>query len=191
MLLQPMLQILGLWFFMAVVLRVRSSNHVPFTDYFLIGMVCWLMIAEVLQRNLTVLVEFAPLYQRSVFPMPLLPLVPLFLTGGIYSAVLIALAGILEGWRGAGAAAGFAPFLLTLLMYLTPVMYMPDLVPESVRPWLQINPLADLMALLHAAVQGLPWSLGNFVRPVLIGMLLWPFTWGLYRRAEPHMREAL
>lgn len=219
MLAQPALQILGLWFFLDVVLRVRSPTQVPFTEYFLLGMVAWLMIAEVLQRNLMVLVEFAPLYQRAVFPLPLLPLVPLLLTGMIYGTVLTILGGAFGGWRGAVSAAGFAaflivlliplsylfaviglfvresrqvvPFALTLMMYLTPIMYMPDLLPAAVHPWLVLNPLADLMALLHAAVQHMPWTAGNLWRPLLLGSLLWPLAWAVFRRTEPHMREAL
>ncbi len=219
MLVQPALQILGLWFFLDVVLRVRSPTQVPFTHYFLIGMVAWLLIAEILQRNLVVLVEFAPLYQRAVFPLPLLPLLPLLMTGAIYGGVLFVVSGLLEGWKGGLAAAAFVayllvllvplsyamsvlglfvkearqvvPFALTLLMYLTPVMYMPDLLPEAFRPWLVLNPLADVMALLHAAVQGMPWSAGNFWRPTLLALGLWPLAWALFRRTEPHMREAL
>jgi len=76
-------------------------------------------------------------------------------------------------------------------MYLTPILYMPELLPEGLRPWLVLNPLADLMALLHALVQHTPWEAGNFWRPALLSAVLWPVAWRLFRRAEPHMREAL
>ena len=77
MVVQPALQIVGLWFFLDVVLKVRSPGRVPFVNYFLVGMIGWMMMSEILQRNLTVLVEFGPLYQRTIFPLPLLPLLPL------------------------------------------------------------------------------------------------------------------
>jgi lipopolysaccharide transport system permease protein len=219
LLVQPVLQLLGLWFFLTVVLRVRSPAQVPFTDYFLIGMVAWMLISEVLIRNLTVLVEFAPLYQRALFPLPVLPLLPLLMTGLIYGSVLVTLGGALGGWRGAVGSVVFlvllmgflvpfsyalatfglfvrearqvVPFVLTLLMYLTPVMYMPEMVPQPLREWLLINPLADIMALIHALVQGMPCTPGNFWRPFGLSLLLWPIAWAVFRRSESHMREAL
>jgi len=219
MLVQPALQVLGLWFFLHVVLKVRSPGLVSFVDYFLVGMIAWMMINEILQRNLTVLVEFGSLYQRTIFPLPLLPLLPILVSGAIYGSVFIAVSALLGG-AAAGMKAGLAagavllwllpfsyllavlglfvrearqviPFLLTLLMYLTPIMYMPELLPESFKPWMALNPVADVMALVHAAVQGSAWSWGNAIRPLLLWLFLLPACWMLFRRAEPHMREAL
>lgn len=219
MVVQPTLQVLGLWFFLDVVLKVRSPGQVPFVDYFLVGMICWMMINEILQRNLTVLVEFGPLFQRTIFPLALLPLLPILVSGAIYGTVFAVVAGVLGG-----AAAGLKalvtaaaillwlmpfsyllavlglfvrearqviPFALTLLMYLTPILYMPELLPESFRAWMAINPLADVMALIHGAVQDGSWTLGNVLRPLLLWAILLPLCWMLFRRTEPHMREAL
>jgi lipopolysaccharide transport system permease protein len=216
---QPALQIIGLWFFLHVVLRVRSPTHVPFTEYFLLGMVAWLLISEVLVRSLTIMVEFGPIYQRSIFPLPLLPLLPVLLSGSVYGAVLVVLGGLFGGWVGAVGASGFliglglmliplsylvaviglfvrearqvVPFVLTLLMYLTPVMYMPELMPPGLRDWLVLNPLADVMAVLHALVQEMPMEAGSAWRLIGLTAALWPLAWTLFRRTEPHMREAL
>lgn len=216
---QPALQIIGLWFFLHVVLRVRSPTHVPFTEYFLLGMVAWLFISEVLVRSLTIMVEFGPIYQRSIFPLPLLPLLPVLLSGSVYGAVLVVLGGLFGGWAGAFGASAFliglslmliplcylvavfglfvrearqvVPFVLTLLMYLTPVMYMPELMPPGLRDWLVLNPLADVMAVLHALVQEMPMEAGSAWRLIGLTAALWPFAWALFRRTEPHMREAL
>jgi lipopolysaccharide transport system permease protein len=216
---QPALQIIGLWFFLHVVLRVRSPTHVPFTEYFLLGMVAWLLISEVLVRSLTIMVEFGPIYQRSIFPLPLLPLLPVLLSGSVYGAVLVVLGGLFGGWAGAVGASGFliglglmliplsylvaviglfvrearqvVPFVLTLLMYLTPVMYMPELMPPGLRDWLVLNPLADVMAVLHALVQEMPVEAGSAWRLIGLTAALWPLAWALFRRTEPHMREAL
>jgi lipopolysaccharide transport system permease protein len=219
MVVQPALQILGLWFFLDIVLKVRSPGQVPFMHYFLVGMICWMMISEILQRNLMVLVEFGALYQRTLFPLPLLPLLPILVTGAIYGTVFMVISALLGGVV-AGLKAGLVaaaillwlmpfsylfavlglfvrearqvvPFALTLLMYLTPILYMPELLPESFLPWMAINPLADIMALIHAAVQGGSWTWGNAIRPVLLWAFLLPLCWMLFKRTEPHMREAL
>lgn len=216
---QPALQIVGLWFFLDIVLKVRSPGRIPFINYFLIGMIAWMMIGEILQRNLLVLVEFGSLYQRTIFPLALLPLLPLMVSGTIYGTVLVVVAGLLEGAAAALGAAmatllllvwlvplGYflavlglfirearlvVPFALTLLMYLTPILYMPEQLPQALRAWSVLNPLADLMALLHALVQEGSWTLGNLLRPLALWLVLTPFGWWLFKRTEPHMREAL
>lgn len=219
MLVQPALQIFGMWFLMAVVLKVRSPGQVPYLNYFLIGIIAWTMINEILQRSLTVMVEFGPLFQRTVFPLPLLPLLPILVSGVIYGSVLTGVAALLEGWVGAiGALASIigvliwlvpiaylfavlglfvretrqvVPFALTLLLYITPILYMPEQLPAMAREWTALNPLADIMVLLHAAAQGLPWTIGNAIRPISIWLLATPLGWLLFKRTEIHMREAL
>ena len=219
MVVQPALQILGLWFFLDIVLRVRSAGSVSFVNYFLVGMIAWTMISEILQRNLTVMVEFGPLYQRTIFPLPLLPLLPMLVSGAIYGTVLVAVSALLEGPLAGLAAAictiivliwliplGYllavlglfirearqvVPFALTLILYLTPILYMPDQLPPALRSWSALNPLADVMVLLHAAVQGQSWTWGNLSRPLMLWLLLMPTAWTLFKRTELHMREAL
>lgn len=216
---QPALQILGLWFFLDIVIKVRSTSHVPFMEYFLIGMLAWMMISEILSRNLMVMQEFSTLYQRTVFPLPLLPLLPLAVSTVTYGIVLVVVSILLHGPLAGLKAllAVFAlsiwlipfsnliavlglfikelrqvvPFSLTLLMYLTPIMYMPDLLPKTIQPWMVLNPIADVMALLHALIQGTDWTVGNVLRPLLLWAFLLPSAWLLFRRTEPHMREAL
>ena len=219
MVVQPALQIVALWFFLDIVLKIRSPGRVSFVNYFLIGMICWSMISEILQRNLTVMVEFGSLYQRTIFPLPLLPLLPSLVSGAIYGSVIVAVAGLIEG---PGAAFGalvatlllvvwlipfgyflavlglfvrearqVVPFALTLLLYLTPILYMPEQLPMVLQEWSALNPLADAMVLLHAVVQGQAWTLGNLLRPLVLWAVLTPVAWMLFKRTEMHMREAL
>ncbi len=216
---QPALQMLAFWFLLDFVLKVRFPGQVPFLNYFLIGMVPWVLIAEVLGRSMTVLNEFSPLYRRSVFPLSILPVIPLLLAALIYGTVFTITAAALEGPLPALLAVGVVavllvwllpfcyllaviglfvkdiaqvfPFVLTMAMYLTPILYMPEMLPEQFRAFLVLNPFADVMALIHATLQGQPFTTGQWVRPLLLwGMLLAP-AWVLFRRTEPHMREAL
>lgn len=220
MVLQPALQVAALWFLLDVVLKVRFPNlEGGFVAYFLIGMIAWMLLSEIMQRSLGVMSEYASLYQRSTFPVALLPLVPWLVTGGIYGLILIMVALLIGGWQSALGAlilvillmiwvlpfcyllAVFglfirdtrqvAPFVLNMLMYLTPILYTPDAIPESLSWWLLINPFAHLMALNHALIQGHPWEWSNLWIPfVFWGMVLIPAR-RLFLRAEPHMREAL
>jgi len=219
LLLQPALQIVGFWFLLDVVLKVKFPGRVVFVDYFLIGMLAWLFIAEVLSRSLTILVEFAGLYRRAVFPIIILPLLPLLFSNILYSVVIALTAGILHGISSVPAAilsiffigiwliplcylfsiiglflkdvGQIFPFLITITMYLTPILYMPELMPEAMRWILIINPVADLIALVHAGIQDLPWTLGNLLFPFILWLILLGPAWVLFRRAEPHIREML
>lgn len=216
---QPGLQILGFWFLLDVVLKVKFPHRVPFVDYFLIGMLPWLFIAEILSRSLNVLTEFSGIYQRSIFPIPILPLLPILLSSMLYSVIMALVAGLLHGIAVVPIAIGliflialwlipfcyllaviglflkdiaqFFPFLITVTLYLTPILYMPQLMPEPLQWILWINPVADWMALIHAAIQGLDWHWGNVFRPVLLWLILIGPAWVLFLRAESSMREML
>ncbi len=216
---QPALQVAALWFLLDFVLHVKFPGQVPFLDYFLTGMVPWLLIAEVLNRNLSVLSEFGALYQRTAFPLKILPLLPLLLPSVIYGAIYFAVTGLLVGPIAAVLTVPltfgillwlspfcyllsvlglfvkdvrqFFPFLLTMMMYVTPILYMPAMLPDTLRPWLVVNPFADLMAIGHGVLQGMPVSSGNWVRPLSLWLVSLAPAWVLYRRAEPHMRELL
>lgn len=216
---QPALNAAAMWFLLDVVLAVRFPGQVPFLNYFLIGMLPWLMANEILQRSLHVLSEYGALFQRSIFPVKLLPLLPVVVSGTTYGIIYAVLVGMLEGpIAGAKAfviliflmiwlvpvcyllsivgllikdARQFIPFVLTLVMYVTPILYLPQALPIQMRDFLFLNPFADMMALIHAVVQGMPWEMGNVLRPLGLWLLLLAPSTVLFRRAEPHMREAL
>jgi lipopolysaccharide transport system permease protein len=215
---QPALQVLAFWFLFDFVLKVRMPGRVPFLEYFLMGMLPWFLISSVIQRNLMVLTEFSALYQRSVFPIRLLPLVPMLMAGLTYGVILPILAGFMIGWPAAVLALFIVvglmiwllpicylvailglfvrdarqviPFLLMMTLFLTPILYMPQQL-GAIQPWLVLNPFADLMAVIHGVLQGMPVTVGNFVRPLALWLILLAPAWALFRRTEPHMREEL
>ena len=216
---QPALQVLAFWFLLAVVLQVRMPGQLDFIDYFLMGMLPWFFISGAIQRNVMVLTEFSALYQRSVFPIKLLPLVPLLFITLIYALIWPLVTGILLGWHAAfwalvlvgliafwlvpvsyllallglfvRDARQVIPFILTMVMFLTPILYVPQQLPESVRGLLVLNPFADIMAIVHFFLQDLPITVGNIVRPFVFWFFLLGPAWTLFNRAEPHMREEL
>ncbi|MEW6446143.1 MAG: ABC transporter permease [Pseudomonadota bacterium] len=220
MLLQPALQVAALWFLLDVVLNIRFPGlDGGFVAYFLLGMVPWLMLNEIMQRSLTVMTDYASLYQRANFPMPLLPLVPWMVSGAIYGATIIVVALLLAGWQALPGAlilvAGLlvwllpfcyllaviglfvrdlqqlAPFILTMFMYMTPILYVPQAFPKEFAWWLDVNPFAHLMVLDHALIQGHDWTWLNLSVPVLLWLLALLPARRLFLKAAPHMREAL
>lgn len=217
--LQPALQVFAFWFLLGAVLRVRFPGQVPLVDYLLLGIIPWLMISDVLNRSLGVLSDFSNLYQRSVFPIVTLPWLPIIFAAivfvPIYTGVVAVLIGpakalfapliivavliLLVPLVFAGSVVGlfvrdlrqFVPFVLTMTMYLTPILYAPAMLPEAVRPWLVLNPVADTMAVIHWVLQDLPCTLGNVLRPLALWLIVTVPAWRLFLRAEPHVREEL
>jgi lipopolysaccharide transport system permease protein len=183
------------------------------------GMLPWLFISEVLNRSLNVLTEYSALYQRTRFPVAVLPLLPIVFNFFIFMPVYGLVVVVLQGWM-AGLKAivilgalfiwltPFAyllsviglfakevrqvfPFFLTMVLYVTPIMYAPDMLPESVRWALVFNPMADIVMLIHGWLHEFPVEPGNWGRPLILWLVLLTPSWVIFSRSEPHMREVL
>lgn len=216
---QPGLQVLAFWFLLDFVLKVRSPGRVAFLDYFLVAMLPWLFINDTLSRCLGVLSEFSSLYQRTVFPVSVLPLIPLGMSLLVYGPVFAVVCGLLVGLVAAAKAAAvlilialwllpwayllaivglffresrqLVPFLLTMIMYVTPILYQPAALPDSVRELLVWNVVADGVALIEGWLFDSPVTARNVYQPILLWLVMMPVSWWLFHRAEPHLREAL
>lgn len=220
MFLQPALQVAAFWFLLDIVLKVRFPDlQGGFVAYFIVGMLPWLMLNEIMTRSLGIMREYSSLFQKSLFPVALLPLVPWLVSGAFYGITMLISFGMILGWHTipatilvtillmiwllpfcyALAVLGlfirdlqqFAPFFLTLMLYVTPILYMPSAFPESARWWLDINPFAHLIAIIHALLQGQAWDWLNIVVPIGLWLAILLPAWQLFKRSEPHMREAL
>lgn len=219
MLLQPALQVGLFWYLLGVVMRVQVPGPVSFASYFITGMLPWMLLCEVLTRNFSVLREFSALFRRAVFPIDILPLLPLLMSAASYGTVFIATASVLGGPRGMAAAAAFtgllclwlipfcylvsllgllvqdsahaAPTFFSVVLYSTPILYHPAMLPEALKPWLFLNPVADIMALDHAMLQGMPFTAGNLLRPAGLWLLAAVLARRIFLRTEPRIRELL
>lgn len=219
LLLAPALQVLAFWFLLDVVLRVRLPGQVIFLDYFLVGILAWFLMIDVLQRSLGIFAEQAALYQRSDFPLVLLPLLPLIMAMLIHGTLYLVVCALLLGLAAVPAAVALLgllfllllpasyllavlghflrdlrqllPFALTMGLYVTPILYSPNMLPSPLQPWLVLNPFADVMAVIHGMLQDLPVTAGNWLRPFLLWLALLGPAWVLFRRSEPHLRETL
>jgi len=80
--------------------------------------------------------------------------------------------------------------LLTILMYLTPILYPLTLVPEGVRPWVAANPFGWLVDRLRDALLdgrlALHWSDGLAL--VVAAAMFYAGRW-IFRRLSPHFED--
>lgn len=218
-LLQPALQVVGFWFLFAVVFDMRNIRGPDYLQYLLLGMLPWLCLNEVLSRSAGLFREFSPLFARTPFPLEVLPMVTYAIPAMVYTAVLgltalwlLGVAAMLKSlivipllllWalplmllvaviglfvRDFGQ---MLPFLLTLLMYVTPILYFPEQLPQFVRAWLWLNPMADWMSVIHNMLTGGAVASASVMRLAGLWFLMLAPCWLLYRRTLLHVRELL
>lgn len=216
---QPALQVLGFWFLFDIVYGMRVERGNDFLVYLLIGMLPWLLLSEVLVRSSNMFREFAALYRRTPFPVELLPILIMVIPGIVHVVVFFGMAFAFYGPLAALQSLVVIPallvwllpltllfsvlgvflrdftqglpFLLMLIMYSTPILYFPDMLPDGFRNWLWINPFADLVAVIHAAVDENPIPRNSAMRLIGLWLLLLPPCWAVFRRSVPHVREVL
>lgn len=218
-LLQPALQVLGFWFLFGIVYGMRMDRGEDFPQYMLLGIMPWLLLTEVLTRSAGLFREFAALYRRTPFPVELLPVLIMVIPGLVHMVVFFGLALVFHGPVAALQSlivipllllwllplaqlfsvlglflrdfAQALPFVLMLVMYATPILYFPDMLPESVRPWLWLNPFSDLVAAIHATVDSTNVDWRGVARLAGMWLLLLAPCWAVFRRSVPHVRELL
>jgi ABC-type polysaccharide/polyol phosphate export permease len=85
---------------------------------------------------------------------------------------------------------GIGP-ILTIVFYVTPILYPLALVPEPLRPWLAWNPMTYPVERLHAAwLQG---ALPSAMDGVYFAATLLCFAagWWVFNRIAPHFEDLL
>lgn len=218
-LLQPALQVLGFWFLFDVVYGMRLDRGSVFLEFLLIGMLPWLCLSEVLNRSVGMFREFSALYRRTPFPIEILPILIMVIPGLVYVVIYGLLCLFLFGLVAAFKSllvipllliwllplvllfsifglfirdfAQALPFFLTLLMYSTPILYFPEMLPAWCQEWLWLNPLADVMAVVHGLVQGTVVTPATVIRLLVLWVILLVPAWLIFRRSMPHIREVL
>jgi len=218
-LLQPALQVLGYWFLFGIVYGMRMSRGEDFPQYMLIGIMPWLLLMEVLTRSAGLFREFSALYRRTPFPVELLPILIMVIPGIVHVVILFGLALAFHGLQAALQSlvvipllllwllpltllfsvlglflrdfAQALPFVLLLLMYATPILYFPSMLPEGAQPWLWLNPFSDLVAAIHATVDATTLDWRGLARLLGLWLLLLGPCWAVFRRSVPHVREVL
>ena len=84
------------------------------------------------------------------------------------------------------------PTLMMFWFFLTPILYAPSLLPEPLRPWMALNPLAGLFGDLRAALlggQALPGATTLVLAPVALALVA--VALAFFRRLSPWFEDFL
>ena len=170
-----------------------STEGIPPILFYLSGILCWGLFADVFSMTSTVFVDNASIFNKVYFPRLIRPLSIALSSFMRMSIQLIMLAAFISYYHNAGdiqwpgiSVLLVVPILLAivilglgmglifssvtskyrdlrhlvqfgiqLLMYVTPVIYPISQVPDSLRTWMFVNPLAPLIEAFRSLMLGL------------------------------------
>jgi ABC-type polysaccharide/polyol phosphate export permease len=137
-------------------------------------------LVEFAAAMLPVLLALALLHHETLPPslvlLPLLVVIQVLLVTGL-TLPIAALSAFYFDVQHA------LPIALTTLFYLSPVFYPVSLVPEAIRPFYMLNPIAGLLQLYHDVVYA-----GEFPEPFLLAavalasLVLFALGYAIFRR---------
>jgi lipopolysaccharide transport system permease protein len=231
-LLNQIFQLLIYTYVFSIVLRIKLNleglpeNNITFGLWLFAGFIPWFAFAGGLVQATTSVIAQPNLVKKVVFPLTLLPLVPVlsvFIENSLGLVALITLVAITTQtihvtlwllplvWLpqilltvGLGyLAAGLTVFLrdvpqtlgsvLNLWLYLTPIVYPLDIIPEAWRGWiLWLNPMAVIAEVYRGLVLNgtircpLEWGITSLVSIVIFYLGL-----RLYQRLSPMFADVL
>lgn len=143
---------------------------------FVIGLLVWLV-------GFVAITQSPPHWQAIFVPVLMLPVM---LTALGVSWFLSALGVFLRDIQHAVELA------ITVLMFLTPVFYQLDRVPEKYRVYLEWNPVAQVMeAGRHAAVDGSQPDWSRFVLSVVASLIIATLGFGVFSKAKRAFADVL
>lgn len=122
------------------------------------------------------LVYKVPLSAGAVF-LPLLVLLTLLATLGL-GYIFAALTVAYRDFRYV------VPFMVQIMMYVSPVVYPVSIVPDRFHWVLALNPMAGIIDAYRSAILGKPWNLSMLTISVLVTLALLVFGLFYFRRTE-------
>jgi ABC-type polysaccharide/polyol phosphate export permease len=196
----PLVLLVVYHFVFTTVFKTERFGNESFLAFVAVALWPWLAAQEGIQRGATSLGNYAGLIRKVAFPHELVVYgEPLHLTGLLIAVPL----WIVMAIGVVGVTLLFAALqvfvrdvehvlmpALMILMYLTPILYPLKLVPESMRPWVAVNPFSWLVGRLREALidgrLALEWG-----DAIAAGVAVALFLGGLwvFRRLSPHFED--
>ena len=192
----PLWQLVLLWVVFSVILKVPLTGErtASFPVFLFSGLVPWLGFAEGIQRAATAVVEHSGLVRKLRFPSELL------VVSSSASALIhqFVAAAIGLGWAASALQVFFRDvaqglgIALQAWFYLTPIVYPLSLIPEGLRPWMALNPMATaVQAFRTVLLGGPPPTAGAALALAAIALATMGLGWALFRRLRSAFADEL
>ena len=164
---QPMMGIMVIWFAFTYGLKVgKMETGVPFTIWFITGMMPWQFISEAISSSTGSLLEYSFLIRKTTFKIAAIPFIKIFTAMIIHGVFVVVLGVMAVGY-------GFKP-----TVYWLQIVYL------LAASFVLLTGLGWLLSALNVFVR----DVGNVVG-VLLSILFWstPIMWP-YTMLEGEMR---
>jgi lipopolysaccharide transport system permease protein len=226
MFLSPLLMIGIFAFVFGSIFRARwpqQDGGVPLWLVLYVGLIVFNVFSETVSRSPVAVRGFPSYVKKIVFPVVILPVVPLgaalahaafnFLilivalasTGHLRAQILfiplllvplillsLGLAWFLAAWGVfIKDMAQVVPVFVQMLLFLSPVLYPINAVPELLRPFYQYNPLGAIIEACRAATLGFEISWDTWIVALLFGVVAAVLGYGFFQHAREEFADVL
>lgn len=216
------LLMLGVFFFVfGDIFQARwpiQSGGVPFALNLYCGLIAFNIFAETLSRSPSAVRGYPSYVKKIIFPVEILPIVPLgaALIHAVFNITILAVALVWTGhfnyssllfpllllpliFSGLGLAwfiaawgvfikdmSQIVPVFVQMLLFLSPVFYPAQAVPEALRSFYTHNPLGSVIEALRSALAGMTidWGAWGFTLAVSIMALVIGYAFFQHSRDE-------
>lgn len=201
----------------------EQREGLPFWLMLYCGLIVFNIFGETVSRATTSVRSFPSYVKKIIFPLDILPLVPLGsalvhaffnflilfaaaawtgnLSPGILLFPLLLLPVVLLGVGAAWFLAAWGvfikdltqvvPLLVQMLMFLSPVFYPANAVPEALRPIYNVNPLGSVIEAVRSTVVGtsVPWL--AWAASLALGTLVATLGHAFFQHSRDEFADAL
>lgn len=201
----------------------QDSGRVPYALHLYCGLIAFNVFGEAISRSPAAVRSYPSYVKKIIFPVELLPIVPLgsALIHAMFNSIILFLALAWVGELHASqwlfpllllplflfslglvwflAAWGvfikdmtqIVPVFVQMLLFLSPVFYPAQVVPESLRGLYGYNPLAAVIGSLRAALAGqaIVWS--SWFMAMTIAMLVLLAGYAFFQHSRDEFADAL
>lgn len=200
-----------------------QEGGLPFALNLYCGLIAFNLFAETVSRSPGAVRGYPSYVKKIIFPVEILPVVPLgsALTHGLFNALLLAVALAWTGHLNASgllfpllllplvlAGLGLAWFLaawgvfikdmsqivpvfVQMLLFLSPVFYPSQAVPEMLRPFYTHNPLGSVIEALRAAIAGLPVDWAAWGSALAVSLAVFVLGHAFFHHSRDEFADAL
>lgn len=200
-----------------------QAQGIPFSLNLYCGLIAFNLFAETVSRAPGAVRGYPSYVKKIVFPVEILPVVPLgsALIHGLFNALILAAALAWTGHlhpttllfpvlllplllSGLGLAWFLAawgvfikdmtqivPVFVQMLLFLSPVFYPAQAVPESLRPLYTHNPLGSVIEALRAALAGMPIDWAAWGVALALSVLAFTLGQAFFHHSRDEFADAL
>jgi lipopolysaccharide transport system permease protein len=202
---------------------VTPSNGLPYALNLYCGLIAFNIFAETISRAPTTVRSQPSYVKKIIFPVEILPIVPLgsalihaafntliliialAWTGHLHASAILfpllllplllagqGLAWILAAWGVfIKDMSQIVPVFVQMLMFLSPVFYPVEAVPEKLRPIYILNPVGPVIETLRAALAGTSVNWFSWSLALLLSMFVFIFGQRFFHRSRDEFADVL